>query len=57
MSENFYTVREVADRLKVSRETVRRRIRDGELHAVKLSSGPKAQLRIPASSFNEFLSR
>jgi excisionase family DNA binding protein len=40
------TVVEVAERLNVSRSTVRRRIDHGEIPALRLGRGPQAPVRI-----------
>jgi excisionase family DNA binding protein len=46
VSRRLLSVKETASRLGVSQESVRRRIRDGSIPAVKLGSGPKAPFRI-----------
>lgn len=43
----FYTVQEVADRLRVSRKTIYRMIEDGQIQAVKL----RDTYRIPRETF------
>jgi excisionase family DNA binding protein len=48
------TVQEVAERLRCSVPTVRRRIRSGELPAVQLG-GPGAGLRVPADGLAAWL--
>jgi excisionase family DNA binding protein len=48
------TVAAIAD---VSVFTVRRRIRAGELEAVRLGAGPRAPLRIPRRAVDEWLRR
>jgi excisionase family DNA binding protein len=49
------TVRETADRLRVSPQLVYRRIETGELQAVRLGHGPKAPIRITAVDLDRFL--
>jgi len=49
------TVREAADRLRVSPQLVYRRIESGELQAVRLGAGPKAPIRITSIDLAEFL--
>ena len=54
MSPNLLTTREVAVRLAVSPETVLRRIRAGELPAIRISSNA---LRIRESELDAYLER
>ncbi len=49
------TVEEVAQRLKMHPETVRRWIRDGQLHAIRFGTGKRASLRIRESEVERFL--
>jgi excisionase family DNA binding protein len=49
------TVAEVARLARLSERTVRRRIADGELPAVRLGTGPRAPLRIGASELAAFV--
>lgn len=53
MDERFLTLPELADQLKVSRRTVRRWIKDGDLVAIKLAN----EYRIAESALKEFLER
>jgi excisionase family DNA binding protein len=46
-------LREAADLLSVSPNTIRRRIADGELHAVRVGSG--RSVRIPADAVGQML--
>jgi excisionase family DNA binding protein len=46
IESELWTVDQVADYLQLSRETIRRWIRAGKLHAIKLGSN-RAGLRIP----------
>lgn len=55
--ETLYTVAEVAQRLKIRPDSVRRFIREGTLRASRLGTGPKAKMRIPESALKEFLSK
>jgi excisionase family DNA binding protein len=48
------TVREVADRLKLSEKSVRRRIAGGELPAVRLG-GRGTQLRVDERELDEYV--
>ena len=57
MAEELYTVDEVAKRLKIRPESVRRFIRQGVLKASKLGTGPRAQIRISETAVKEFLSK
>jgi excisionase family DNA binding protein len=47
-TEPVYTISEVATALKLSSETVRRRISSGELHAIEIGGQPRRQYRILA---------
>ncbi len=47
-TETVYTIAEVASALKLSSETVRRRITSGELHAIEIGGQPRRQYRILA---------
>jgi excisionase family DNA binding protein len=51
--EEWLTVKEIASALKVTEETVRRWVREGELPALAL--GRKAGLRIRASDLQAFI--
>ena len=53
MSEQYYTVREVAERFKVSRQSVYDWISEGRLRAVKIGN----RTRIPESALEEFVRR
>lgn len=54
MSDELLTVAQVADRLKVNPETVRRWLRSGQMRGTLL--GDRAGWRIPKSEVDEFLS-
>ncbi len=47
----FYTVQEVADRMRVSRKTIYRMVERGDIQAVRLGD----VYRIPRGSFEELL--
>jgi excisionase family DNA binding protein len=47
--DEFWTVQEVAQSLRVDPETVRRWIRSGHLKASRVGSSPKSPLRIRQS--------
>ena len=51
----YLKIPEVARRLDVSEKTVRRRIRTGEIAAVRLGDGSTAPLRIPRKGLEEWL--
>jgi excisionase family DNA binding protein len=51
----YLTVAEVAEELRCSEPTIRRRIRDGELPAVKLGAGRNAAIRIPCAGLDAWL--
>ena len=52
-SDDWLTVRDVAERLKVTEETVRRWVRDGDLPALVL--GKKAGHRIRSTDLDAFI--
>lgn len=51
MLDEFFTVEELADRLKVSEQTIRLWIREGRLEAYKFGRAH----RVPASALQRFL--
>lgn len=51
MKEEYFTVKEVAQQLKVSRQAIYEWINAGSLRAVKAGN----RTRIPASALNDFL--
>jgi excisionase family DNA binding protein len=53
VDERYVTLREVAERLKVSRRTVYRWIKDGDLNAYKFAN----EYRITESDIKDFLKR
>jgi excisionase family DNA binding protein len=55
MQDQLYTVDEVADRLHVHPETVRRWLRSGRLEGVKLSASGVGSYRVPESAVAKFL--
>jgi len=54
--EEYFTLEEVAERLKVTRRTVNRWIEDGKLTAVKFAPG-QGHIRVAESDFKEFVDR
>ncbi len=48
-------VPEVAERLRCTPEVVRRKIRTGELTGLRLGSGRRAPLRVPANELDAWL--
>lgn len=49
------TVREVAERLRVSRWTVYRKVESGEIPAVRLGEGKQSPVRIDPAELDEWL--
>lgn len=49
------TVEQAAELANVSRATLYRRVATGEVEAVKIGTGPKAPIRIPRTSFVEWI--
>jgi excisionase family DNA binding protein len=56
VQEDYYTLEEIADRLKVSRRTVNRWIEDGELTAIKFAPG-RGHVRVAESDLKDFIER
>ena len=54
-TEPVYTIAEVATALKISTETVRRRIVSGELHAIEIGGDPRRQYRILARDLTAWI--
>jgi len=52
---DFLSVQEAAARLNVHPETVRRRIADGEIPAVRLGDAHNSPMRIPVDGLNAWL--
>lgn len=56
-SDEFLTVKEVAHRLRMSRDAVERRIRSGELAAINVGTGTRTRIRIPAAALAAYIAR
>ncbi len=56
-ADHLLTVQETADRLAQSSVTVRRKIRLGEIPAVRLGARARAFLRVDERALNEWLAR
>jgi excisionase family DNA binding protein len=54
-NERLLTVRETAARLGQGESTIRRKIRSGELLAVKFGHGARAPVRVPADYLDAWL--
>ena len=55
MTEAFYTVREFSIIVKTDPQIVRKGIRTGRIHALKLTGGKNATYRIPVSEIDRLL--
>ena len=53
---NLLTLREAAARLKTSERTIRRRVDDGSIPAVRLGASPSSPLRIPEDELERWVS-
>jgi excisionase family DNA binding protein len=49
MEEEFFTIKEFSDKLKVHPSTVRRAIKKGRIQAIRAGSGNRPLYRIPYS--------
>jgi excisionase family DNA binding protein len=56
-SERFMTVDEAADLLHVSRWSILRRVKAGDLDVVRVGRGPKAPIRIAPGDLADYLRR
>jgi excisionase family DNA binding protein len=54
-ADKLLTVGEVALRLRQAETTVRRKIAEGEIPAVKIGAGPRAPIRVPLEEFQAWL--
>jgi len=54
---NLLTVAETARRLRQSEVTVRRKIADGSLPALKIGTGPRAPIRVDAAELEAWIFR
>lgn len=57
MTDNYLTVSEAAQTLKVHEHTVRRLITTGELRAHRIGDPKRGTLRIAERDLNEYLAR
>jgi excisionase family DNA binding protein len=55
VQEEYWTLDEVAERLKVNRRTVSRWIENGSLSAIRFGAPPRGSIRITESDLQEFL--
>ena len=53
--DHLLTVAETAERLRQSQETVRRKIREGVIPAIRLGAGPRAPLRVDDQELRAWL--
>jgi len=53
--EEYWTLDEVAERLKVNRRTVNRWVESGHLTAIRFGPGPRGSIRIAESDLQEFI--
>lgn len=51
--DNFYSIKQVAEKLSLSESSVRNYIREGKLNAIKI--GDRRTVRISASEIERFL--
>jgi excisionase family DNA binding protein len=54
--EEYFTLEEVAKKLKVSRRTVNRWVENGKMKAVKFSPGP-GHIRITETDLKDFIDK
>jgi len=53
--DHLLTVAETAERLRQSQETVRRKIREGVIPAIRRGAGPRAPLRVDDQELRAWL--
>ncbi len=53
----YLTSAETRARLKISRETLRKLIKTGELKASKIGNGPTSDLRISEAAIEDYMER
>ena len=53
--EEYWTLDEVAERLRVNRRTVNRWIENGSLNAIRFGAPPRGAIRISESDLQEFI--
>lgn len=51
-SQEFYTIQEFADKLRIHHNTVRNGIKKGKYQAFRVGSGPRSEFRIPKNEVN-----
>jgi excisionase family DNA binding protein len=54
-AEQLLTIEETAARLRQSPATVRRKIREGQLPAIRVGSGPRAPFRVNPVELEQWL--
>ena len=55
VTKRLYTLNEVADMLRVSKETIRRKVIKKEINAIEVTGAPKKQYRILHSELERWL--
>ncbi len=51
--QDFYSIQDFANLIKVHHNTVRRAIKTGHINAFRTNNGPKSSFRIPRSEINK----
>ncbi|GII84557.1 hypothetical protein Ssi03_25470 [Sphaerisporangium siamense] len=52
--DEYYTINEVCTKLKLSRLTITRAIRDGRLKAIKSHPAKPGRVRIPVAAYEQY---
>ena len=55
--EKFYTVKEVADLLRVSESSIRNYVQRGIIKAIRIGAGKRATIRIPQSEIEALIGK
>ena len=55
MSSEYFTVREVAQTLKVTPKTIRMMVDRGQIRVLRIGLGKSARIRVPASELQRLL--
>lgn len=55
--DDFYTIEEIANKLKISKMTIYRAIKSGELNPINIGTGDRKVYRISKEELSKFLEK